>query len=218
MFKLIPTGPYQIIYADPPWTYRDKCNAGERGAGFKYDLMTLDELCAMRPQIDAYASHHCLLAMWWVPPQPEEALRLVREWGFELKTMFGFSWRKATKGTDCADWPARVADDFFGKINHEQQFKADLVKLIERHAPKDHFGMGHWTRQNDEACLFAVRGKPHRVSAGVRSSITAPVREHSQKPDEARDRLVSLMGDVKRIELFARTKHAGWDAMGKELA
>ena len=31
---------YQIIYADPPWTYRDKALAGARGAGCKYQLLS----------------------------------------------------------------------------------------------------------------------------------------------------------------------------------
>ena len=30
---------YNIIYADPPWSYRDKAAAGKRGAAFKYDVM-----------------------------------------------------------------------------------------------------------------------------------------------------------------------------------
>lgn len=32
---------YQLIYSDPPWTYRDKANAGQRGAIHKYSLMTV---------------------------------------------------------------------------------------------------------------------------------------------------------------------------------
>ena len=31
---------YQIIYIDPPWTYRDKAKAGDRGACCKYNVMT----------------------------------------------------------------------------------------------------------------------------------------------------------------------------------
>ncbi|PLM60547.1 adenine methylase, partial [Klebsiella pneumoniae] len=31
---------YTLIYADPPWTYRDKAKDGERGAGHKYQTMT----------------------------------------------------------------------------------------------------------------------------------------------------------------------------------
>jgi len=30
---------YKIIYADPPWNYRDKALAGKRGAGCKYKVM-----------------------------------------------------------------------------------------------------------------------------------------------------------------------------------
>ena len=77
--------------------------------------------------------------------------------------------------------------------------------------------MGNYTRANTEDCLFAIKGKPVRQSAAVRQFIEAPVREHSRKPDEGRDRLVDLMGDVPRIELFARTAAPGWDTWGNEV-
>lgn len=80
-----------------------------------------------------------------------------------------------------------------------------------------HFGMGHWTRSNTEDCLFAVKGSPKRASAAVSQLIEAARGRHSEKPAEARDRLVKLMGDVRRIELFARVQAAGWDAWGSEL-
>lgn len=82
---------------------------------------------------------------------------------------------------------------------------------------KDHFGMGHWTRANSEDCLIATRGTPKRVSASVRQMVSAKHRGHSVKPDEVRDGLVELMGDVSRIELFARTQSAGWDVWGDEV-
>lgn len=82
---------------------------------------------------------------------------------------------------------------------------------------KWHFGMGHWSRANSEDCLFAIRGKPKRVDAGVRQLIVEEIREHSTKPDEARFRLERLMGDVKRIELFARQRFHGWAAWGNEV-
>jgi N6-adenosine-specific RNA methylase IME4 len=172
---------HQIIYADPPWTYRDKCHSGKRGASYKYALMTQDDLIAMRPFIDSISAPDCLLAMWWTPPLALEALELMEQWGFELKTMKGFTWHKITKNK------------------------------------RDFFGMGNWTRANTEDCLFATRGKPKRVSAAVPQLIHAPRREHSRKPDEARDRLVKLMGDVPRIELFARQRVAGWEAWGDEI-
>jgi len=83
---------------------------------------------------------------------------------------------------------------------------------------KSAFGMGHYTRGNAENCLFAVKGKPKRVNSGVRQYISAKIREHSRKPDEARDRLVQLMGDIPRVELFARQQTKGWDVFGDEVA
>lgn len=81
---------------------------------------------------------------------------------------------------------------------------------------KLHFGMGNWTRANSEDCLLAVRGKPKRVNASVPQIIRSCVLEHSVKPPEARDRIVKLMGDVPRIELFARQRVAGWDSWGDD--
>jgi len=76
---------------------------------------------------------------------------------------------------------------------------------------KSHIGMGNWTRANTEDCLFAMRGRPVRASKAVRQFIDAPRRRHSQKPEEARVRLVQMLGDVPCIELFAREGTPGWD-------
>jgi site-specific DNA-methyltransferase (adenine-specific) len=40
---------------------------------------------------------------------------------------------------------------------------------------------------------------------------------NSQKPDEVRERIVQLMGDLPRIELFARKRTPGWDVWGNEV-
>lgn len=78
-------------------------------------------------------------------------------------------------------------------------------------------GLGYWTRANAEICLLGVRGKPKRVSKKVRQLIVSPLEQHSKKPDEARERIVELMGDIPRIELFARQETAGWDVWGNEV-
>ena len=64
-------------------------------------------------------------------------------------------------------------------------------------------GMGYWTRANAETCLLVI---------------LSHVEEHSKKPDEARRRIEALMGDVPRIELFARQATPGWDVWGNEVA
>lgn len=46
--------------------------------------------------------------------------------------------------------------------------------------------------------------------------IEAPFEGHSKKPDETRRRIVELLGDVPRLEMFARQRAEGWDAWGNE--
>jgi N6-adenosine-specific RNA methylase IME4 len=80
-----------------------------------------------------------------------------------------------------------------------------------------HFGGGNWTRSNPELCLLATKGKISRVSASVRNLQIHPLREHSRKPDGIRDDIVSLVGDLPRIELFARQSKPGWDSWGNQI-
>ena len=77
-------------------------------------------------------------------------------------------------------------------------------------------GLGYWTRANPEMCLLATKGKPKRISKAVRQLIISKRQEHSKKPDEIRDRIVELCGDLSRIELFARQRVDGWDSWGNE--
>lgn len=79
------------------------------------------------------------------------------------------------------------------------------------------WGLGHWTRANAELCLLATRGSPKRQSAAVHQVIFSPVEEHSKKPDVVRERIVALMGDLPRVELFARQAVPGWDVWGNEV-
>lgn len=99
-------------------------------------------------------------------------------------------------------------------------FKYKTVAFVwlkqNKKSPTWFFGLGFWTRGNAEICLLAVRGKPKRKSAGVHQFIISPIEQHSKKPDETRDRIVELMGDVPRIELFARQNTPGWDVWGNE--
>ena len=78
-------------------------------------------------------------------------------------------------------------------------------------------GMGRWTRANAEVCLLATKGKPKRICASVHSVVISPIESHSTKPNEVRERIVKLMGDLPRIELFARQKYEGWDSWGNEI-
>lgn len=79
------------------------------------------------------------------------------------------------------------------------------------------WGLGHWTRANAEFCILATKGHPKRQSAKVHQVIISHIEEHSKKPAETRERIVKLVGDLPRIELFARQKTNGWQVWGNEV-
>lgn len=79
------------------------------------------------------------------------------------------------------------------------------------------YGLGFWTRGNAEVCLLATKGHPKRKRADIHQFIISPIEAHSKKPDEAREKIVALMGDLPRLELFARQRVPGWDAWGNEV-
>lgn len=82
---------------------------------------------------------------------------------------------------------------------------------------KPFFGVGHYAKSNCEVCLLGIKGRMKVISNKVSSCIISPKREHSRKPDEVRNRIVELFGDIPRIELFARQQTDGWDAWGNEI-
>lgn len=169
---------YAVIYADPPWSYRDKANAGKRGAIHKYGTMECGDISSL--PVRDIAADNCALFLWCTMPQLDIGLKVLTAWGFAYKTA-AFTWVKKT-------------------VNN-----------------KMFWGMGNWTRANAEICLLGTTGKPRRESAGVHSVIESIVGKHSEKPVEARDRIVKLCGDVPRVELFARQRVDGWDSWGDEI-
>ena len=80
------------------------------------------------------------------------------------------------------------------------------------------WGMGYWTRSNSEDCLIGVKGRSKRIDAGVHQVLHERWEAHSKKPAIARDRIVRLMGDLPRIELFAREKTPGWTSIGHDIS
>ncbi len=181
-----PTKKYSIIYADPPWAYRSQGTGKKsRGTARKhYDTMTTEELCAL-PVQNICGGGYAVCFMWATFPNIDDALEVMRAWGFEYKTA-AFVWVKKYR---------RSGTNFVG--------------------------MGSYTRANAEVCLLGVtpgiKAREAVRDHSVRQIIEAPFEGHSKKPAETRDRIVRLLGDLPRIELFARDRAPGWDAWGNEL-
>lgn len=80
---------------------------------------------------------------------------------------------------------------------------------------RGYIGLGHWFRSGGEVSLLFTRGKPQRLDRGVRQFIHSPIREHSRKPEDQYRRIEALVGGP-RLEMFARQRRPGWDAVGNE--
>ena len=83
---------YKIIYADPPWSYQ---NGGvpQGGVNAQYNTMTLAEIKAL--PVNEIADSPSVLLLWATFPQIQEALEVIRAWGFEYKT--NIIWHKVRK-------------------------------------------------------------------------------------------------------------------------
>lgn len=79
------------------------------------------------------------------------------------------------------------------------------------------FGTGYRLRGASEPFIIATIGNPP-TAKNVRSVIMAPIREHSRKPDEAyRIAERYVLGDPRRVDIFARQERPGWQAWGNEV-
>jgi len=171
---------YNVIYADPPWSFNFQKRNGlsEEAKGKLYPTMKGQDIIDL--PVGTIAADDCVLFLWVMNSEIPIALRCIESWGFAYKTI-AFTWVKLTNtGKFC-------------------------------------FGGGNWTRSNPELCMLATRGKPKRLSASVRELVVSKRREHSRKPDEIRDAIIELCGDVPRVELFCRYPAEGWDVWGNEV-
>ena len=180
---------YQIIYADPPWFY---ANCKKR---MKYGGAVIDKYPTLKTEdiknlpIQNICDDASILFLWVTFPRLKEALGVIDSWGFQYRTI-GFAWIKTLKS---------------GKIDDTGR------------------GMGFFTKENAEVCLLATRyiykgrNQIKRIKGNISSIIVSPREQHSQKPNEVRNRIVELLGDLPRIELFARQQVEGWDCWGNEV-
>lgn len=90
--KGFPNKKYQIIYADPPWSYRNKKTGGsmKSGSAVKYPTMSIEEIKAL--PVGDISESDCALFLWATVPLLPEALEVMKAWGFKYKT--SLFWRK----------------------------------------------------------------------------------------------------------------------------
>lgn len=185
---------YQVIYADPPWSYRGQVQRGGADQDFSssansyYPTMSIDELCAMGDAIKKITDPEgCLLYLWYSPPILEDAVRLTEAWGFKYATT-AFVWVKTKDGVNLQVNP------------------------------------GHYTMSSCEMVNVAkVRRVPQpRGARNIRQVVFAPRTKHSAKPEEVRERITQMHPLQDKIELFSRVdqstqKDIKWDDWGMDI-
>ena len=180
---------YEIIYADPAWSFGDRLRSSKKKADGKmdyrelerhYDTMSIKEMCEI--PVKNITAENSVLFMWTTDAHLEEAMKVINAWGFKYKTI-GFVWNKKTN-------------------------KGNQVCF-----------MGKWTMKGSEICLLATKGKAYSMieKHNVRQLVEAERQKHSKKPDEVRNRIVELLGNRPRLEMFCRESKQGWDVWGNEV-
>lgn len=183
--------PVRVLSADPAWSFSDSLPGEGRGSKKHYDVQTVEDIIRFPlPTLDK----NCILFLWRVSSQVEEAYQVMRAWGFKPKTEI--VWVKTPKNG--------------GETHLDEGMTTEL-----------HMGMGHTTRGAHETCIVGTRGKVHVADRGVRSVFFAPVGEHSVKPDaffSLVERLFPVdLEQPHHVELFARKPRRGWLSYGNEL-
>jgi N6-adenosine-specific RNA methylase IME4 len=111
----LPDGVYRVLYADPPWQYNDARRTGDHrettGVLAHYSEMTLDELKAL--DIRRIAGPDSVLLCWATFPLLEDALELVKQWGFAYKQAF-------------------IWDKEHGSFGHYHDAEAELILIATR--------------------------------------------------------------------------------------
>ena len=79
--------------------------------------------------------------------------------------------------------------------------------------------LGPYGMKNCEICLLGTRGKGHSLieARNVQQLIESSRGGHSEKPQEARDRIQAMFGAQEKVELFARKRSEGWDVFGNQV-
>ncbi|HYI43686.1 MAG TPA: MT-A70 family methyltransferase [Sphingomicrobium sp.] len=187
----LPHRHFGCILADPAWSFRGYTQQlSDRDIQRHYATMKLEEIKALPVGDVAAPDSH--LFLWATGPHLPAAFDVMAAWGFRYSGM-AFTWIKLKRSFDAR------------QLRVLPTLEADL-----------HVGLGFTTRKNAEFCLLGRRGSARRNAKDVREIILSPVREHSRKPEEARDRIERYC-DGPYLELFARSARPGWTAWGNEV-
>ena len=177
---------YKIIYADPPWSYKDKSKSHGGGADSHYKTTGIEQLCEMK--VNSIADDDSVMFMWVTYPMLNEGLRLIDAWGFVFKTV-AFTWVKTNKGN------GKV---YMGMGRHTRgNAEICILGTKGKGVKREHCGIYNTQLHN--------RGKHSEKPTAFRDDIEKLYGIDKSNSD-----------DFPRLEMFARYAVEGWDVFGNE--
>lgn len=185
-------GRYGVLYADPPWRFRTRSPKGKGAKSPEAHYRTEDVTALGRLPVPQVAAAGAWLFLWTTFPMlaAGDCHELVRAWSDPLNP-----WLGVTGGA----WAKRP-----------RNWRGDPDKW--------QFGPGYLFRSAAEVLVVFRRGDPPAwTSSSERNLWVAPIREHSRKPDQVREMIDRAVAPCPRLEMFARTAPAGWDAWGDQV-
>jgi len=179
---------YRVILLDPP----SKFAAGTKGRPQHYSRMT-DRDIAELPLRSLAHPDGAWIFCWITSPKLEIVFK-----------------------TWAPGWGCKFSGRAFVWLKTRQAYARDGQPEAIPVKTGFHMGQGFTTRKNAEDVLLFKFGKPQRLSASIREEVIAPVREHSRKPDEVRDRICAF-APGPYVELFARSHDPRFDSWGDQV-
>lgn len=214
---------YNLIVADPPWSFSDKLTMSEvkRGAEANYSVLSDDDIVNLN--VESIAADNAVLALWVPSSKLSIGLSTMSKWGFTLKQTF--IWVKVKQSDGKLD-PLKSLHKLLKKSIKGNKSKSlkhlynGINDIIENYDINDVLSMylGRLFRQTHEIALIGTRGSVYKdlKSKSQRSVILDKNLGHSSKPEGFQDRLDQMFPDFKKLEMFARRNRPGWTCIGDE--
>jgi N6-adenosine-specific RNA methylase IME4 len=201
---------FDLIYADPAWSYNNKRTGGSMtsGAGQVYPVMTPDEIAAL--PVGLCAADNAICGLWITNPILDVGCAILKSWGFEYKT----------------DWPwvktGRLGLGFWGRCDVEH-----LLIGVKGNIAPPRFG-------TTRSCLMANPSGHSEKPEAMRQRLVECIQRSFGRwgtlmmPTESNPSGIDMDGsysnvilkpfnEIQAVELFARRVVPGWTCIGNEI-
>lgn len=204
---------YKCLLSDPPWDAER--GGGGRGCQNHYPTMSVENIIRtmqgwlygdlFRPKsiVDEAGCH---LWLWCTDQTLPDGLRIIE--ALKFRYVCCWEWVKLAK----VEVRKAVQVQEPGIYGIAQDLCAAEVSQSLQ------LGLGQYSRKCHEHLLLGTRGNAMVPEPESRppSVIFAPRTRHSEKPPESYE-VIETVSPGPRLEMFARRRREGWDALGNEV-